>query len=76
MVSLVHGTETEIRVTFPHHIRRDPRLRQLKTVELEKIFQVVYDKRIRRGMKTVPYGYIEDPPRTQSCKNATYGARL
>ena len=76
MVSLVHGTETEIRVTLPHHIRRDPRLRQLKTVELEKIFQVVYDKRIRRGMKTVPYGYIEDPPRTQSCKNATYGARL
>ena len=76
MVSLVHGMETEISVTLPHHIRRDPLRRQLKTVELEKVFQVVYDKRIRRGMKTVPYGYIEDPPRPQSHKNASYGTHL
>ena len=59
MVSLVSGQERQIQVTLPQQIRRDPKHRQLKTVDVEKVFQVVYDKRVRRGMKTVPYGYLD-----------------
>jgi len=57
MVALVRGEQEELRVTLPHQIRRDPKHRQLKTVDLEKSLQVVYDKRVRRGVRTVPYGY-------------------
>jgi len=58
MVALVTGQEHAIQVMLPHRIRRDPKRRQLQTVDQEKVFQVVYDKRVRRGVKTVPYGYI------------------
>jgi hypothetical protein len=57
MLSLVQGLEKEIVVPLPRQIRRDPKRRQLKTVDQEKIFQVVYDKRVRKGFQTVPYGY-------------------
>ena len=61
MLALVHGSLPGISVGLPRQIKRDPKRRQLKTVDVDKVFQVVYDKRVRRGYQTEPYGYITNP---------------
>ncbi|KAK3731364.1 hypothetical protein QZH41_007156 [Actinostola sp. cb2023] len=60
MLRLVEGMEEKYVVTEPHRIQRDAKRRQLKTVEMSKDFRVVYDKRVRRGVETVPYGYLDE----------------
>ncbi|KAK3740762.1 hypothetical protein QZH41_005896, partial [Actinostola sp. cb2023] len=54
------GMEEKYVVTEPHRIQRDAKRRQLKTVEMSKDFRVVYDKRVRRRVDTVPYGYLDE----------------
>ena len=61
MLALVEGSLSDIRVKLFRQIKRDPKQRQLKTVDVDKVFQVVYDKRVRRGHQTEPYGYIKNP---------------
>ncbi|KAK3750409.1 hypothetical protein QZH41_016969 [Actinostola sp. cb2023] len=60
MLRLVEGMEEKYVVTEPHRIQRDAKRRQLKTVEMSKDFRVVYDKRVRRRVDTVPYGYLDE----------------
>ncbi|KAK3753686.1 hypothetical protein QZH41_013132, partial [Actinostola sp. cb2023] len=60
MLRLVEGMEEKYVVTEPHRIQRDAKRRQLKTVQMCKDFRVVYDKRVRRGVHTVPYGYLDE----------------
>ena len=57
MLSLVKGMEEQYMVTQPHKIQRDAKRRKLMTVEQDKVFQIVYDKRVRCGVTTVPYGF-------------------
>ncbi|XP_032241520.2 uncharacterized protein LOC116620088 [Nematostella vectensis] len=45
------------RVELPHTIQRDTLKKTLHTVTTEKTFKVVYNKRVRRGMRTYPYGH-------------------
>ena len=61
MLDLVQGLRPNISVLLHRQIRRDPKRRQLKTVNLQKVFQVVYDKRVRKQYQTEPYGYIMEP---------------
>ncbi|KAK3751008.1 hypothetical protein QZH41_020166 [Actinostola sp. cb2023] len=59
MLRLVEGMQEKYVVTEPYRIQRDAKRRQLKTVQMSKDFRVVYDKRVRRGVDTVPYGYLD-----------------
>ncbi|KAK3741844.1 hypothetical protein QZH41_006689 [Actinostola sp. cb2023] len=60
MLRLVEGMQEKHVVTEPHRIQRDANRRQLKTVQVSKDFRVVYDKRVLRGVHTVPYGYLHE----------------
>ena len=57
MLALVEGMEDQYVVSQPYKIQRDAKRRKLKTVSQDKVFQIVYDKRVRRGVTTTPYGY-------------------
>ncbi|KAK3704771.1 hypothetical protein QZH41_009498 [Actinostola sp. cb2023] len=59
MLRLVEGMQEKYVVTEPYRIQRDAKRRQLKTVQMSKDFRVVYDNRVRRGVDTVPYGYLD-----------------
>ncbi|XP_032227446.2 uncharacterized protein LOC116610891 [Nematostella vectensis] len=58
MIELLTGEGDEERhVVLPYTIVRNTIGRTLHTVPAHKTFKMVYNKRVRRGMLTYPYGY-------------------
>ncbi|XP_032226582.1 uncharacterized protein LOC116609873 [Nematostella vectensis] len=56
----VEGTVAEERhVTLPYTIQRNVHDRTLRTVPAHKTFRAVYNKRVRRDMRTYLYGYFK-----------------
>jgi hypothetical protein len=54
---MLKGEEEEVHVRYPHFIQRT-RQHDVRTVPLDKKYQIVYDKRqLVHNYNTLPYGY-------------------